>query len=158
MYTSTLSSIAFWSFVDLLHLHWCDLLSSEAVHHPSSRFPDLHSITCPFLLTPISRNGSYEHLLCLQWPDRSGLTPDSLLSACGSTGVPIFYFIITISPIRCKSLNPIYIYIRKLFIKCAEMHRKSRWFFDSYLSILLINVIIILWDVYAEHSSRNRHM
>ena len=46
-----------------------------------SRFPGLQIIVLPNLLTyPLYAMVSYDNTPCLQWPDRSGLSPDSLLS------------------------------------------------------------------------------
>jgi len=44
-----------------------------------SRFPDLQ-IIIPLLLLMLMHNGSRKGTPCLQWPDRSGFSPDSLLT------------------------------------------------------------------------------
>ena len=62
-------------------LHENEVLSSEAFINEFSRFPDLQINTKSSLLSNALPMASSDFIPCLQWPDRSGFAPDSLLAS-----------------------------------------------------------------------------
>lgn len=108
-------------------LHENEVLSSEAFINEFSRFPDLQINTKSSLLSNALPMASSDFIPCLQWPDRSGFAPDSLLTSR-------FFFL----PRHWKRIYSIHFIIADYY---TEINRLPRHFLPDSLQFVTVHSV-----------------